>query len=64
MADGAYERRQGREAELKRFARIIAEARKSADKNPAEPDSSHGSHPASSCFMVKYVHDERSEHVP
>lgn len=34
MADGAYERRQGREAELKRFARIIAECRRS---NPEVP---------------------------
>jgi hypothetical protein len=37
MADGAYERRAGREAELKRFKRILrdaaAERKKSAENN-------------------------------
>ncbi len=33
MADGDYERRNGREAELKKFARLIAEAHAKEDPN-------------------------------
>ncbi len=40
MADGDYERRAVREAELKRFRRLIEEARgKSASSLPANEDS-------------------------
>ncbi len=34
MADGDYERRDGRNAELVRFKRILAEARRVRDRSP------------------------------
>ena len=41
MADGDYERRTAREAELKRYARLIEQARaKSVSRQDAEEDGS------------------------
>lgn len=43
MADGDYERRQGREAEIKRLQRIIREqAEKRASSHQQRPPPRHG----------------------
>ncbi len=54
MADGAYERRQGREAELKRFARILAGMK--AGEKPELSDQRE------KLLPDLFVRSERTEH--
>ena len=42
MADGDYERRQQREGELRRYARILAEQRSKGKAGEGEPGAERG----------------------